>query len=430
MPSRPQRGDLGDRQELGLRARGRRVALACARVGDRLRQRVPEVEPVDEDLQDGRDDRRAARRADREVRPALLQDDRRRDRAARALVRLDAVRMRRRVVVEVGQLVVEQEPVAGDEQAGAAGRLDRERVRDDVAVPVRRRDVRRRPGLGRRCRRLAADRDTAVERRRVAGRDGARRRAVGDQVAPRLGEALRQEAAQGHRHEVRVGEVRAAVCERVARRLEEEMERLLARHVREVVALEDVQRLADGRAAARGRAHAEHVEAAVRDVRRRALLRLVRREVRRGHHARAPLVVRGRRDLRVRDRVDDRARERAAVERARPVGGEQLVRLREIRVAEGRADVVGRAVRVEVERGSRRNVVEVIAVLVGLVEERLVDHEAVLGDLDRRRERLRERDRPPVLEGVDPRAQRSGNADGHPAVARVVERQRRAVLPE
>ena len=59
-------------------ARGRR---------DRLRQRHPEVDPVDQGLQHGGDDRRAAGRADREERLAVAQHDGRRDRASAAACR-------------------------------------------------------------------------------------------------------------------------------------------------------------------------------------------------------------------------------------------------------------------------------------------------------------------------------------------------------
>ena len=61
------------------------------------------------------------------------------------------------------------------------------------------------------------------------------------------------------------------------------MERLLAVQAGEVEALEDVQRLADGRAAARGRPHAVDVEAAVSDVRGRPLDR--------GYAPRSPTVI-------------------------------------------------------------------------------------------------------------------------------------------
>ena len=90
--------------------------------------------------------------------------------------------------------------------------------------------------------------------------------------AARGGELLREQAAQRDVEEVRVGEVGVAVGERVAGRLEE-VGAAPPRAVMpaEVVALEDVERLADGRAAARRRPHPVDVEPAVGHVGRRAL---------------------------------------------------------------------------------------------------------------------------------------------------------------
>ena len=71
-----------------------RIPLAQPRVRDRLRKRQAEIEPVEQDLQDGRDDRRPARRADREQRLAVAKHDRRAHRAAWPLAALDTVRVR------------------------------------------------------------------------------------------------------------------------------------------------------------------------------------------------------------------------------------------------------------------------------------------------------------------------------------------------
>ena len=73
-----------------------------------------------------------------------------------------------RVEVEVRQLVVEQEAAARDDEAGAAGRLDRERVRDDVAPAVGGREVRRRADARLARRGLDARAAAAVERIRIA----------------------------------------------------------------------------------------------------------------------------------------------------------------------------------------------------------------------------------------------------------------------
>ena len=122
-----------------------------------------------------------------------------------------------RAVVEVRQLVVEQEAVAGHDDPVAAGRLDRERVGHDEAALVGDGQVR-----GRRS--LLGDCDgagwpaVAAGHRRVHG-------LVGDQRAPLGGERIRQQAVQRHVHVVRIAEVLVAVGERVARRLEEVVQR-------------------------------------------------------------------------------------------------------------------------------------------------------------------------------------------------------------
>ena len=114
-------------------------------------------------------------RADREERPAVAHHDRRRHRRARALAAGGQVRVARaRAVgaeVEVGQLVVEQEAVAGHDDAAAAGLLDREGVRDDVAAAVGRRSgawSSRRAWPTRWCRRRRGARRRAGRRRRPA----------------------------------------------------------------------------------------------------------------------------------------------------------------------------------------------------------------------------------------------------------------------
>src|SRR5215218_10404783 len=85
-----------DERLLGL---GRaRVALDRAGERDRPEQRLVQVDAVDDRLQDRAGDRRAAGRPEREVGLAVLLDDRRRHRAARALGAIRAVRVRQRVV--------------------------------------------------------------------------------------------------------------------------------------------------------------------------------------------------------------------------------------------------------------------------------------------------------------------------------------------
>ena len=211
--------------------------------------------------------------------------------------------------------LLSRKPAARHDDAVAARRLDRERVRDDEAAVVGDGEVRRRRAL------LGEPtRGRAARSRRP--RPAALAAVLGDQRAPLGREAVRQQAAQRHVEVVRVGEVGVAVGERVARRLEEVVQRPRAVARRQRQALEDVQRLADGRAAARRRAHAPDVEALVADARRLAPDRVVvapgrarssGRAARRGWRRRRPAGCCA--------ASRDRARERAAVEGARRRSG-------------------------------------------------------------------------------------------------------------
>ena len=126
----------GELVNVGLRRGGGGVPLDRPRLRDRLGQGRAEIDALEQHLEDGARDRGSARRADRHERPAAAGDDRRAHRAARALVAVGAVRVGERVEVEVGELVVHEEAVAGHDHRVAAGRLDRERVGDDVALAV------------------------------------------------------------------------------------------------------------------------------------------------------------------------------------------------------------------------------------------------------------------------------------------------------
>ena len=251
----------------------------CARRRDRLRQRLPEVEPLEQDLQHRRDDRRAAR-ASRVARTG----------APSRWTIVGAIDERGRLPpsagfgwpsgrVEVGQLVVDEEAPARHDDAVAAGRLDRERVGDDRALARRRRSgassmrsgwspVGRSPRRRRRrCRAvLRIDQRGALGRERVsrAGRAAGRRRTPGRR-GTRRGRRTRSATPRG------TSGYFCVVVERVpARRL-----------------LEDVERLADRRAARGRRAHAVDVEPAVVDVRRLALGRRVVAQVAPSSSARA-----------------------------------------------------------------------------------------------------------------------------------------------
>ena len=116
-----------------------------------------------------------------------------------------------------------------------------------------------------------------VERR---GRHRLDRRDVGvDHAGAGVGEVLAEQGLGRHVHERRVADVGVAVGEGVGRGLEVEVQALRRLRRGEVVVLEDVQRLADRRAARRRRRHAVDVEPAVLDVRRVPLDHLVAGDV-------------------------------------------------------------------------------------------------------------------------------------------------------
>ena len=113
--------------------------------GHCLRQGHAEFDAVEHGLQDRRDDRRSARAAERQQGFAVVQHDGRCHRRARPLAGGGQVGVGGVALggceVEVGELVVEQEAALRHDDAAAAGRLDGECVRDNVAPPVRHREV-------------------------------------------------------------------------------------------------------------------------------------------------------------------------------------------------------------------------------------------------------------------------------------------------
>ena len=92
-------------------------------------------------------------------------------------------------------------------------------------------------------------------------------------------------------------------------------------------------------------------------------------------------------DRRVLHRAYDVAGQLAPVERAHALPAEQAVGRGEIGVAEGRADR-GRRPAGQIQRAGRAELRERGEVLGDLVDERLVDREAPVGDLDRRPQRV------------------------------------------
>ena len=93
-------------------------------------------------------------------------------------------------------------------------------------------------------------------------------------------------------------------------------------------------------------------------MRRLPLGRGVRLDVGHRHHTWAPDVVRVGGDRRILDCLDHRVRDSASVEALRAEVRDPLVGSGEVGVAKHRADVAGCAVRVEVDRRGRGDVVE------------------------------------------------------------------------
>ena len=252
-----------------------------------------------------------------------------------------------------------------------------------------------------------------------------------DQLAALGGVLVGEQTRQRHVEEVGVGEERVAVGEGKARSLQEQVKRARSIGVVEIrITLEDVERLAHRRAAARWRAHAPDVEPAVADPRGPALESLVALDVLRGHQAGPPGVVCIRRRRRVLRGVGHRPGELAAVEAARSAVGDQAVGAREVAVDKRVALVARGAVVVEVELGAGWDVVEPVDVRNDLRDERGVDGEAVARDLDARPQRPPKRPAPVAAQGALPAGNRARHARGQAAVAGLVEGQRGPVLDE
>ena len=198
---------------------------------------------------------------------------------------------------------------------------------------------------------------------------------AGDQRAASAANESESSPRKGHVEEAGVGQVRVTIGERVAGGLEEPVQASADRAER-LVALEDVQGLRDGRAAARGRPHPPHVEAAVADPGRRAApgpyAAMSSSVIRPGRKAWSASAATGgscaasgsRRRWGPcrsrRRRVDRSARRRG------PCPG-----------CAGRRRCHEGCRRIEVDRRGGRHVVEVVRVLGRLLEEGAVDPEAV-----------------------------------------------------
>ena len=222
VPARGERGRLGRGDERRLGGRRRRVALARARSGDRLRQRLPRsmrstripstvvmiVEPPGEPTPShGRPSRRTIVGAI-ELRGRLPPS-----------TRLGCVS---EVKLKSVSSLLSRKPWPGTTSPEPPVDSIVNVYDDDVAVLVGHGEVRRRARARRRRRRLAGTRARAVvERMRITGRDRARRGRLADQRASRRGEVLGDQPGERDVEElveVRVGDVGAAVGEREARR--------------------------------------------------------------------------------------------------------------------------------------------------------------------------------------------------------------------
>ncbi len=331
-------------------------------------------------------------RADGQHRPAVAEHDRRAHRGAGPLAGGRQVGVghagEQRDRVEVGQLVVEQEPVAGDDDAAAAGLLDGQGVADHVAPAVGDRQVGGGRPLGRAGHRHPTGRAAGPEgRERVAGRHRADVGASPIRQRRSSAKPWLSSPRQGHVDVAGVADPAVAVGEGQPGRLQVVEQGLGAGLRPQVVALQDVEGLADGGAAAGRRAHAVDLVAAVADPGRGPLQGPVGGQVVGGHQPGPDVQGRGGVDRRVLDGPGDRLGDPAPVERTGAVAGQQPVGAGQVGVAQHRPDRRGRPAGQE-QLGGRREGGEAGGVAGRLVVEGLVDHEAALGHPDGRPEEL------------------------------------------
>ncbi len=218
-----------------------------------LRDIEPVVDHVDDDLQDRRDDARAAGAAGRHHELAVLEHERRAHRRERALHRSRRVGVAAEQPVGVGgaglggeivELVVEQHARPVGDEAAAIGQVERVGVGDGVAVAVDDREMRRL---------------VALVALRLAGPDvGGGTGAVGrDERAQMLGVSLGEEARERDFDEIGIAEPGRAIGVGELLRLRHLMQRSgrIEALLGERIAFEDVEDLDDMRAAGRGRRH-------------------------------------------------------------------------------------------------------------------------------------------------------------------------------
>ena len=367
---------------------------------------------VDQDAQHGRLNRLPARHPDREHGVPVADHERRRHVAARALPGLGevGVALEQRLRIEVGHLVVEEEPVTGHHHPAAAH--VRAREADRVAPPV---DDRHVVGGAHmfdfHLARSAGRAGRVVRRGGIAGGHRSLHGGVADEAAALVGVALREQFFEGDVDEARVADVASPIGEGKLGGLDQAVQGERPVGAREVEALEDVERLAHRRAAALGRGSRVDVVAAIAHPGRGNGGQLVSREVGERHLAgaqrglgRVLASVRGER--RVLNAVYDRPRDRPAVEGGGASLGDQLVRPRQIGVAKEGADGIGLEVLVEVQLAARGERLEAIC-----PGERAKDHEPLTAYCDRRLQRSAQRDRPIALQRPLPDHHCGGDTD-------------------
>lgn len=264
----------------------------------------------------------------------------------------------------------------------------------------------------------------------VTGRDRAGEdRVVLDEARPRVGVLLRQQFLRRYVLEGRVADPAPAVRERDAAGLQVVVQVLDLARLREVRPLQDVERLANGRATGGGGRDGVDAETAVRGPGGRLEPRAVGREILVGQLSRAGVPARTRVHGRLVHGVDDVLAQIPVVDRAYALLGQLLVGAGEIGVLEGGAD------RRQLPAGQEQlgrvgEVAEPGLVRGRLRAEGVVGGEAVAGDSLGGLEDRTETSAPPGVERGLPGGGRARRADAQTAADGVGEGERLAVLDE
>ena len=355
------------------------------------------VDGVDHGLQHGGDDAAAAGRAHHDHRLAVLGDDGRAHRGQRTLAGGDGVGLALHQAVQVGHadlggevvhFVVQKHAGLGRRHPGAEPVVQRVGHRHRVAVLVGDRVVRGVAALMRRDARLD-----------VLGHAGLVRVDHGADLGRVI---LVEQVIERVLHEVRIAEIAVAVDVGVAHGFDlvvHGLRRVVAQLL-ERIAFQDVEDLADDHAARARRRRGDDVVAAVVAFDRCQLARLVLVEVRLRDQAFAGLA-----------RCHDGAADPALVEAVGAPLADLAQRLGEVILHQLLAHLVRLAV-VEEDGGRRGVLLEILGRGEQHVDVALVEREAVLGQLDRRRDQFRALHGAVLLPGVFHARNGAGHADG------------------